>query len=258
MLSPSNMIFLTLVVMALSCDGCSKEETVKRSRLKTIKLDEIQDRDGVYYVINSETPFTGLIKQHGYGALRKHEFHCRNGYKHGADITWFKSGQKLRQTYYIDGKRHGVDTEWYDNGQMCRQMNYKNGKMHGVESQWRSLSSWPGWRVGNRYKVIQGRMLKSEQKYKDGKVQGATIWQLDSEKLHGIYTIFYTGAKKAGEVSFTNGVMHGTLTEWYESGKVMRKVKYVKGMNVSQHQIGKLISKKIDINMNNITTAATR
>ena len=45
----------------------------------------------------------------------------------GRAVSNFKSGQKKRETTYLDGDRDGLSTGWYENGQKEFESTYKDG-----------------------------------------------------------------------------------------------------------------------------------
>jgi antitoxin component YwqK of YwqJK toxin-antitoxin module len=86
-----NKIIVILTSLLLIV-GCEKE------------VSSLQERNGVYYEINSEKGFTGnLIKK-------------------------YPNGQKMSESNYKDGKLEGLVTAWDENGQKESEMIFKNGE----------------------------------------------------------------------------------------------------------------------------------
>ena len=115
--------------------GCEKEVT------------SLQNRDGVKYEINSETPFTGrLVKKYEDGQ-KEFEWDYTNGELDGRLTYWgkegnvtkteeYKDGQKIYEGNWKNGKEDGLYTEWYENGKKMLEGNFKNGKLEGLWTWW--------------------------------------------------------------------------------------------------------------------------
>ena len=67
-------------------------------------------RDGLFYEVNSETPFTG------------------------AAVSKYENGQKHSEGTLKDGKPEGLVTAWYENGQKWVETTYKDGKRVSLKS----------------------------------------------------------------------------------------------------------------------------
>lgn len=48
--------------------------------------------------------------------------------KNGASSTWYKNGNKEKESFYLDGKMDGLSNLYYENSQLKRTENYKNGE----------------------------------------------------------------------------------------------------------------------------------
>ena len=162
--------------------GCSKD------------LDNLEKRGDIYYEINSEEPFSGLIINK-YESGQKHtKGYLTNGREDGYWTWWYEGspknhirlyldnildnlpylfydswenyGQKRKVVDYLDGTKDGLSTEWYENGQKKEEGTYKDGKEDGL---------WTGW-YDNGQKEIEGT-------FKDGKPDGlSTLWYENGQK----------------------------------------------------------------------------
>jgi len=101
---------LLLVMGMVGCGGGdtspeSSQTKVDGPPVQTADFSEVGKRlDGLEYVGNSKTPFTGV-------AVDKHE-----------------NGQQSVEITYKDGKLEGPVTGWYENGKKRRQRTYKDAK----------------------------------------------------------------------------------------------------------------------------------
>ena len=87
------------VLFILIITSCSKE----------VPSDQLVVRDGIYYEVNSQTPFSGT------------------------SVKYYENGQLGMRENYKDGKEEGIFEYYYENGQLNRKSTYKNGKEDGLE-----------------------------------------------------------------------------------------------------------------------------
>ncbi len=138
-----------------------------------IKKIELENRNGTYYKIGEEIPFTGESytfysenKKETYtefidgelnGVMKKWFLNGKievsgkmvKGKKNGNWIAWFSNGNKLREGKYKDNKEEGIFTWWYENGKLKKRGNYKNGSSNG---------KWT-WYFNNGQKESEGKLL---------------------------------------------------------------------------------------------------
>jgi antitoxin component YwqK of YwqJK toxin-antitoxin module len=86
-----------LIAMLIAIGGCSNE----------ISGDQLLYRDGLFYEVNSQTPFTG------------------------SSVWYYESGQLKIKANYRKGKRHGLSEWYYENGQLQRKLNWQYGYEDG-------------------------------------------------------------------------------------------------------------------------------
>ncbi|MEZ7971935.1 MAG: hypothetical protein QMC00_01150 [Pseudomonadales bacterium] len=70
--------------------------------------DQIVERKGVSYELNSTTPFTGVV------------------------VDYHENGQLQVSSNYKDGKRDGLEEMYYENGQLSAKTNFKDGVRGGL------------------------------------------------------------------------------------------------------------------------------
>jgi len=138
---------LWVILPVLLIVGCSKD------------LDTLQDRDGIYFGINSEKPFSGSVNKKYQSGQIELKGIITNGKKDGFWTEWYENGQKESEGTYKDGKEDGFWTEWHFDGQKESEGTYKDGKEDGL---------WTDW-----YKDGQKAM---ERTYKDGKRISTKCW----------------------------------------------------------------------------------
>ena len=88
-------------------------------------MDELVTRDGLYYKISSDIPFSGEIDGQDLGSFE-------NGQRHGAWVFHHENGQVKSEGYYRNGKKHGAWAGYYANGQLFYRGAYSEGKKEGL------------------------------------------------------------------------------------------------------------------------------
>jgi antitoxin component YwqK of YwqJK toxin-antitoxin module len=83
-----------LIAMLIAIGGCSNE----------VPYDQLVQRGGLNYEVNSQTPFTGSI------------------------VGYHENGQLEVKGNYKDGLEDGLSENYYENGQLKLTGNYKDGK----------------------------------------------------------------------------------------------------------------------------------
>jgi antitoxin component YwqK of YwqJK toxin-antitoxin module len=126
---------IVLLVMIIVSYGCGRSQ-------KEITTLQLQERNGLFYKENSETPYTGLLVEYYPNGQKEKEGTYKDGKPEGPATSWYESGQKQMEGTYKDGKRDGLST-WYENGQKKREGTYKDGEV--IDSK-----SWD--KNGNRVK----------------------------------------------------------------------------------------------------------
>lgn len=96
--------------------------------LPTVQESDIVERNGRYYLADTDKPFTGVaVVKFANGRLRS-ETHYRSGRKHGEAMTWYRSGEVRRKSAYKDGERHGEWVTWSRDRRVLFHQQYKGGR----------------------------------------------------------------------------------------------------------------------------------
>lgn len=129
------------------------------------------ERQGVYYPVNSQKPYTGSQKTFHYNKKLKRIMSFKNGVLTGAYIRYHLNGQLEQEGNYKNGKLEG-DYSWYFmNGQLKQKSLFKNGLINGMTSFFRkngTLESRKQYVAGN----LRGRM---ESYHENGKLH--EVWE---------------------------------------------------------------------------------
>ncbi len=82
-----------------------------------LSSDQTERRsDGLVYEINSDTPYTGLIKDVYPNGQTQSEKTLVNGKRDGLVTTWYENGQKRIEKNYVNGEPQSDGTVWDENG----------------------------------------------------------------------------------------------------------------------------------------------
>ena len=81
------------------------------------EVSVLQDKNGVSYEVNSETPYTGKLVEWRLNGKKRFEVNWKNGKQDGVSTRWYANGQKEYEANYKDGKLDGIWTHWDENGQ---------------------------------------------------------------------------------------------------------------------------------------------
>ena len=115
----------------------------------SLTLDDLVERDGLYYKKFTETPFTGEVTGDGQGSIR-------NGKIEGVFVTYHENGQLKSKGNYTDGKREGEWVTYHENGQFWHEGIYKNDRLD--QDYWFAFYNTDGY----AYKLKEGSYKKYE------------------------------------------------------------------------------------------------
>ena len=87
-----------------------------------LNFDDLVEKDGLYYEINSDVPFTGEV-------IGSVVVNFKNGKAEGEHLRYYKSGQLKFKGIYKDGKEEGEHLTYYEKGQLRLKGNYKDDKL---------------------------------------------------------------------------------------------------------------------------------
>ena len=141
----------------------SVEDEEKTEIEAAVDWSELQDRDGVTYLLGTNNPYTGYATLHKNGLIGS-EMSYKEGKPHGLWTKWYKNGQKASEMNFEEGKSNGTWTEWYENEQKKSETIWKDGKL--------TDGFRPSW--------YENGQKKEEINFKDGKRNGfATFYNMD-------------------------------------------------------------------------------
>ena len=93
-----------------------------------VNFSQLQDRNGLFYLVNKDKPFSGDVVSYVNGKL-EFEGKIENGLREGPWVYYYPTGQKKIEGVYKDGFKDGNWTSYKDNGIQEGLEIYKYGKL---------------------------------------------------------------------------------------------------------------------------------
>jgi len=90
-----------------------------------LKLDELVEREGLYYKKYTDVPFSGDVDD----GLDRGSF--KNGKMEGLWVQYWRDGEVLSKCHYKNGERDGLWVEYHENGQLRWKGEIKDGEREG-------------------------------------------------------------------------------------------------------------------------------
>ena len=87
-------------------------------------MDDLVQRDGIYYKKFSDVPFTGEVEGKSQGRVK-------NGKRDGPWVNYRDDEQLWSKGDFKNGKKEGFWIYYWENGQLHKKGEYKNGKKEG-------------------------------------------------------------------------------------------------------------------------------
>ncbi len=100
------------------------------------KVDNLVERNGVKFEIDSTTPYNGIYKSYYENGQLKTEENYKYGKLEGVAKAYDESGKPKMEINYKNGIREGVVKFYNKNGKLKTELNYKNGKIWGIYKQY--------------------------------------------------------------------------------------------------------------------------
>ena len=111
------------MAFAILTIGCGEKKS------DGVNFDELEDREGVAYLKNSDSPYTGKCFEFHDNGQKKTERNVKDGKPDGLSVKWHENGQKKSEVNFKDGKLDGLTVSWHKNGQKKTEINYKDGTL---------------------------------------------------------------------------------------------------------------------------------
>jgi len=191
-------LFLIIVTLPLLLGGCGEKPVVEvkpveekvlevKEEVKTeeplaetkpkpegVNREELEQRESIWYLIGSDTPYTGKSFELYDNGQKRWEGNFKDGKADGLSVMWFENGQKESEANFKDGKLAGLATTWHENGQKRNEVTFKDGTFVGLEVVWH-----------------ENGQKAQERNYKNGIIISDKFWNkkgepVDSEEEAGL------------------------------------------------------------------------
>ena len=164
-----------------------------RNFSKDVSMDDLVERDGLYYEVYSDDIFTGDI------VVGKEQGKVIKGKREGEWLTYYKNGEVKEKSNFKDDKQEGESLRYYKSGELKNKNNWKDGKLEG-----------------ERLYYYKNGQLWRKNNYKDGKLKGEEFWYYESGELEYKY-------------NYKNGKPEGEWLDYYKNGQLKEKSNFKDG-----------------------------
>ena len=183
---------------------------------KEVGSDELLERNGLKYEVNSDKPYTGLAFDTYKNGQRDFVIAFIDGEQNGTAKSWYENGQQKYIIEFIDGERNGTSKVWYENGQQKSEESYKDGNLVSSPTRWFPDGTYADMTDidGNIYETVQiGNQVWMAENlrvthYRDGtaitNITDEAAWSDSSTEAYCYY-----------DNNSSNGDTYGALYNWY-------------------------------------------
>ena len=91
-----------------------------------VDYDDLENRNGVTYLADEETPFTGRAERFYRNGQKQEEGNFNDDYPNGVATFWYENGQKKGAMNHKDGILMSAEA-WKPNGEKCPNTKIKEG-----------------------------------------------------------------------------------------------------------------------------------
>ena len=209
------LLLAVLVSLPLLLGGCGNEPVVEvKPELDSVNAEELEERESIMYLKDSETPYTGNVYSVHPNGKKKVEGNYKDGEQEGLWVEWYLDGQKKSEENYKDGRYDGLQVIWHKNGQKKEEGNFKDRVREGLWVEWhengqksREVNYKDGDYNGQWLEFDENGQKAMEYNYKDGKVDGLMVW-------------WHQNGQKSSEVKYKdNRRIQGSEKYWNSKGE---------------------------------------
>jgi antitoxin component YwqK of YwqJK toxin-antitoxin module len=216
------------MAFAILTIGCGEKKS------DGVNFDELEDREGVFYLKSSNSPYTGKVFEFHENGQKGAEVNFKDGKVDGLVVNWDENGQKEMEVNFKDGKQHGLAFEWHENGQKQAEVTWKDGKQNGLAHLYyengkkeREANFKDGKQHGDARGWHENGQKAFESECKNEKLVTVKAWLPDGSDCpdtnvqdgNGIW-VYYDGVgEQEVEANYKDGKQHGDTRGWYENGQ---------------------------------------
>ena len=172
-----------------------------------VPSNQLVERQGVTYQVNSEKPFTGTSVEYYLDTIIKNEFEER--------VLW-------KRTTYKDGVVDGLYESFHPNSQLKEKGNYNNGKEDGLQEKF-----FDNGQLQEKRTIENGKLVLHQTFDQEGNPLNDLIYK-DGKKT-GVEVRFYENGQLEERGNFKNGEMDGLWEFYQENGQLEFRSNYKDG-----------------------------
>lgn len=203
-----NILFIAGLLFILG--GCSTEKT---------NFGQLQDRNGLLYLANTDKPFTGDVVSYANGHV-EFEGRIENGMRVGTWVYFHPNGQKKTSGNYKEGVKDGVWNAWKENGEQDVAENYKFGKKLNSDGTFAEPAKDTTAAKPAEKPVAEKPVKKEPQPIQYERLHGGGVKYLDGVPYSGPVIKYYKGDGKEFEGWYLHGKKNGRWTFYDKKGRV--------------------------------------
>lgn len=189
------------------------------------------------------TPIDTITKWYDTGQKMIMSPFNKEGLINGKQIVWYLNGNKFCETIYLDGEKNGFETHWLKNGDTTTVIEYKNDQLNGLQIVYNkngipkntthNTPMPPAIKRKHFVDIADKTQFKNrEVMYENIKIEGGLIYvKGENAPYYGKIKKLYPNNKIKWIENEVNGITHGSLIGWYDSGSLEYKMNYKWGMS---------------------------
>ena len=190
--------------------------------LGQVSSSELENRDNVWYLKGSETPYSGAVLDEGQrggelvDGVRVGRWTTWNGEGNVSSISdynegemhfhamYHSNGNKRFEGSFANGRPDGQHQTWYASGVQQAEVMYAKGRRHGPYTLW----------------DLEGHVLYTAE-YSSGQLDGPAIW-------------WYQNGEKRWATSYKKGERWGIWTQWDTRGRILMQSDWKDGQLIAR------------------------
>jgi len=189
---------------------------------QSVTSEELEQRDNLWYLSGSDTPFTGELRDEGV-----REGKIENGQRVGRWTTWHENGNISSESDFV-ASAMTYHAMYFPNGAMRFKGTYSDGRLDGPVSLWHpsgTPQSETEFAMGQRHGKrilwdLEGNVLYSAF-YTAGQLDGPAIW-------------WYDNGQKRWATYHKKGQKWGVWTQWTRDGRIIGQSDWEDGIMVAR------------------------
>lgn len=189
---------------------------------QSVSSEELEQRDNRWYLVGSDTPFSGELRDEGV-----REGKIENGHREGRWTTWHENG-KISSESDFEASAMTYHAMYFPNGTMRFKGTYSKGRLDGMVSAWYPSGTpqsetefFQGQRHGKRTLWDQEGNVLYSSFYTAGQLDGPAIW-------------WYNNGQKRWATYHKKGQKWGVWTQWTRNGRIIGQSDWEEGIMVAR------------------------